>query len=346
MKKTSVVLVVIMVMISLSGCGKKSDHVVLNVFNWGDYIDDTVIEAFEIESGIQVNYETFDTNEAMYTKVKQGGTNYDVCFPSDYMIEKMISEDMLYEIDHSKLTNLHQLMPSFKNLAFDPNNTYSIPYLWGTVGILYNSKTVTESVDSWSVLWNDNYKSEILMIDSQRDTFMVAQKLLGYSMNNDTAEVMEAAKEKLIEQKPLVLAYVGDNVKDMMINEEASLAVVWSGEAMLMQESNENLEFVVPKEGTNMWFDNMIIPKSSEHKSEAEQFINFMLKPEIALKNAEYIGYSTTNIGAYDLLEESVRNNEVAYPKQKVLDQCEVYIDLGAEYIQRLDRAWTELKAN
>lgn len=346
MKKIILWMLMAVLAISFAGCGQKEDEVVLNVFNWGDYIDETVISEFEEETGIAVNYETYDTNEAMYTKVKQGGTNYDVCFPSDYMIEKMISEDMLYEIDLNNLSQFDQVMDRFKNLAFDPQNKYSVPYLWGTVGVLYNTKVVEEPVDSWDVFWNEKYAGEILMIDSQRDTFMVAQKLLGYSMNDASEEAMETAKAKLIEQKPLVLAYVGDNVKDMMINEEAALAVVWSGEAPLMMESNENLNFVVPEEGTNMWFDNMVIPKTSEHPQEAEMFIDFMTRPEIALKNAEYIGYSTTNIGAYEMLPEEVKNNPVSYPSDAILEACEVYIDLGPDYIERLDRAWTELKAN
>lgn len=346
MKKIVTLVLLTVLVLSIAGCGKKEDKVVLNVFNWGDYIEEEVLAEFEEETGIQINYETFDTNEAMYTKVKQGGTNYDVCFPSDYMIEKMISEDMLYEIDLKNISNFDQVIDRFKNLEFDPENKYSIPYLWGTVGIIYNKTVVDEPVDSWGIFWNEKYEKQMLMIDSQRDTFMVAQKLLGNSMNDSSLEVMEAAKQKLIEQKPLVLAYVGDNVKDMMINEEAAIATAWSGEALMMMESNENLQYVVPKEGTNMWFDNMVIPKNSEHKKEAEMFINFMTRPEVAFKNADYIGYSTTNSGAYEMMDEEVQNNEVSYPSAEVLEECEVYIDLGPEYIENLDRAWTELKAN
>lgn len=338
----SLIIVLTMVLIS-TGCSS-DDRVVLNVYNWGDYIDESVIEEFEKEFNIKVNYEDFATNEEMYVKIKSGGTNYDVAFPSDYMIERMIKEDLLLKLDMNNIPNFENIDDRFKNLDFDPNNEYSVPYMWGTVGILYNSKMVDEPVDSWDILWDSKYKGQILMLDSQRDSIGVALKKLGYSLNTRDVNQLEEAKEELIRQKPLLLAYVGDEVKDMMIGEEAALAVVWSGDAVYMMEENEDLRYVVPKEGSNKWFDNMVIPKTSQNKKEAEMFINFMTRPEIALKNTEYIGYSTTNKETMKLLDPDVLNNEVAYPSDDVINNCEVFLDPG-EFLKEYDRVWTDIKS-
>ncbi len=335
-------MVLTMVLVTV-GCGK-DDRIVLNVYNWGDYIDESVIEEFENEFNIRVNYEDFATNEEMYVKIKSGGTNYDVAFPSDYMIEKMIREDLLLKLDMNNIPNYENIDDIFRNLEFDPNNEYSVPYMWGTVGILYNEKMVNEPVDSWDILWDSKYKGQIVMLDSQRDSIAVALKKLGYSMNTRNISELEEAKAELIKQKPLLLAYVGDEVKDMMIGEEAALAVVWSGDAVYMMEENEDLRYVVPKEGSNFWFDNMVIPNTSKNKEEAELFINFMSRPEIALKNTEYIGYSTTNAETMKLLDEEIINNEVAYPSDEILDRCEVFLDLG-EFIKEYDKIWTDVKS-
>lgn len=335
---------VLAIVLVSSGCSNQ-DQTVLNVYNWGDYIDESVIDEFEKEFNIKINYEDFATNEEMYVKIKSGGTDYDVAFPSDYMIEKMIREDLLLKLDMNNIPNYKHIDERFKNLDFDPNNEYSVPYMWGTVGILYNQKVVNESVDSWDILWDKKYEGQILMLDSQRDSIAVALKKLGYSMNTRNLKELEEAKEELIKQKPLLLAYVGDEVKDMMIGEEAALAVVWSGDAVYMMEENEDLRYVVPKEGSNYWFDNMVIPATSNNKKEAEMFIDFMTRPEIALKNTEYIGYSTTNTETMKLLDPEVVNNEVAYPDDEVLDNCEVFLD-PAEFIKEYDRIWTEIKAN
>lgn len=341
-KILSIIIVLTIVMIS-AGCSN-GDQKVLNVYNWGDYIDETVIDEFEKEYDIKVNYEDFATNEEMYVKIKSGGTNYDVAFPSDYMIEKMIREDLLLKLDMNNIPNYKNIDDSFKNLDFDPNNEYSVPYMWGTVGILYNEKMVDEPVDSWDILWDSKYKGQIVMLDSQRDSIAVALKKLGYSINTRNLNELEEAKAELIKQKPLLLAYVGDEVKDMMIGEEAALAVVWSGDAVYMMEENEDLRYVVPKEGSNFWFDNMVIPNTSKNKEEAELFINFMSRPEIALKNTEYIGYSTTNAETMKLLDEEIINNEVAYPNDEILDRCEVFLDLG-EFIKEYDKIWTDVKS-
>ncbi|WP_423219560.1 ABC transporter substrate-binding protein [Clostridium novyi] len=329
-------------MFSLSGCGKGKDT--LNVYNWGDYIDESVIKEFEKEYNIKVNYETFATNEDMYVKIKKGGTDYDVLVPSDYMITKMINENMLEKIDMNNIPNYKDIPSKFKNLAFDPKNEYSVPYMWGTVGIVYNTKLIKDNIDSWDALWNPKYKDQILMVDSQRDAIAVALKKLGYSMNTTNKAELEKAKQELIKQKPLVHAYVGDEVKDLMADEEGAIAVVWSGDAVTIMKNNKNLRYVIPKEGSNLWFDNMVIPKGSKHKKEAEMFINFMTRPDIALKNVRYIGYSTPNTKTLEMMTPAERNNKTAYPEDAKIKKCDVFVDLG-DFIKEYDRAWTEIKA-
>lgn len=325
-----------------TGCEK--DENTLNVYNWGDYIAPEVIEEFEEEYGIKVNYSTFDTNEDMYVKVKSGGNSYDVLFPSDYIIEKMIKEDMLLKLDMNNIPNYKNIDEKFKNLDFDPDNEYSVPYMWGTLGIIYNKNAVTDKVESWDILWDEKYSGQILMLNSQRDSIAISLKRLGYSMNSTDKDELQKAKEELIKQKPLVYAYVGDEVKDLMIGEEADIGVVWSGDAVYMMGENENLDYVVPKEGSNLWFDNMVIPSTSKHKKEAELFINFMCRPDIALKNTEYIGYSTPNKETFKLLSKEMKNDDVAYPKDESLENCEIFNDLG-EFTKEYSRIWTEILA-
>ncbi|WP_416197664.1 MAG: Spermidine/putrescine transport system substrate-binding protein [Sporanaerobacter sp.] len=345
--KRSIKYVLLILLIAIIGTvftGCKKDTDTLNVYNWGDYIAPEVIEEFEKEYGIKVNYSTFDTNEDMYVKVKSGGNSYDVLFPSDYIIEKMIKEDMLLKLDMNNIPNYKNIDEKFKNLDFDPDNEYSVPYMWGTLGIIYNKNAVTDKIDSWDALWNEKYSGQILMLNSQRDSIAISLKRLGYSMNSTDKDELEKAKEELIKQKPLVYAYVGDEVKDLMIGEEADIGVVWSGDAVYMMGENENLDYVVPKEGSNLWFDNMVIPSTSKHKKEAELFINFMCRPDIALKNTEYIGYSTPNKETFKLLSEEMKNNDVAYPKAESLKNCEIFNDLG-EFTKEYSRIWTEILA-
>ncbi|WP_079489595.1 ABC transporter substrate-binding protein [Maledivibacter halophilus] len=344
MKKSFLISFVILMLISLAACGGE-DKVTLNVYNWGDYIGDGVIEEFEEKYDIKVNYEMFDTNEGMYQKIKPGAVSYDVAIPSDYMISKMIEEDMLYKIDFNNIPNYKYIDEKFKNLEYDPNNEYSVPYMWGTVGILYNKTMVDEPVDSWEILWNEKYEKEILMQDSQRETIGVALQKLGYSLNTKNLDELEEAKQELIKQKPLVLAYVVDEVKDKMISGEAALAVVWAGDAVTMIEQNPDLAYAIPKTGSNVFVDGMVIPKTSKNKKEAEMFINFMCESEIALKNTNYIGYSTPHTEAKKMLEPEIANDPVAYPSDDILEKCEVYRDLG-DMVKVYDRIWTEIKAS
>lgn len=342
-KSLLAILMLLLVGLLLTSC-EKDDTVILNVFNWGDYIDEAVLEEFENKYNIKVSYEIFATNEDMYVKIKSGGNNYDVAIPSDYMIEKMIREDMLHKLDLQNIPNFIEIDQNFRGLSFDPKNDYSIPYMWGTVGILYNKTMIKEPVDSWKILWDQKYSKNILMLDSQRDSIGITLKMLGYSLNTRNVNELEEAKKALMAQKPLVLAYVGDNVKDKMIAGEAALAVVWSGDAIFMKEENPDLEYVVPREGSNLWFDSMVIPKTSKHKKEAELFINFMCETETAFKNADYIGYSTPHIKAKELLDPDRQNDKGAYPDESALKKCEVFRDLG-DFVKEYDRIWTEIMA-
>lgn len=327
------------------GCGNGVDSKkVLNVYNVGDYIDEELITKFEEETGIDVLYETYDTNEMMYQKVQSGSTNYDLVFPSDYMVEKMIKEDLLQKIDFNNIPNIKYIDEDFLNPIYDENNEYSVPYMWGTFGILYNKKMVKEPVDSWDILWDPKYKSNIMMFDSVRDTMGIGLKKLGYSINSIDPKQINEAKDILIKQKDLVLAYVNDEGKDRLLGEEVAMGIIYSGDAVTLMDENPNLEYVIPKEGTNKWVDAMCIPKTAQNKKEAELFINFLLDPENAKVNTEYIGYSTPNEGALKLLDKEITENPVAYPSQDVLDKCETFIDLG-DKIKLYDRAWIELKS-
>lgn len=341
-KMMAAILLITLVIVAF-GCGQSSKSV-LNVYNWGDYIDESVIKEFEKKYKIKVNYDTFTTNEDMYIKLKAGGSSYDLLIPSDYMINRMIKEDRLEKLDFNNIPNYKYIGSIFKNLEYDPQNEYSVPYMWGTVGILYNKKMVKSKPDSWKILWDQQYAKQILMMDSQRDSIGITLKMLGYSLNSTNLAELEEAKNALIRQKPLVLAYVVDEVKDKMISEEAALAVVWSGDAVYCMRENENLDFVIPKEGSNYWFDAMVIPKGAPNKEAAEKFINFMCETDIAFRNADYIGYSSPHTEAIKKLPKEITSNRSVYPLEEDLLNCEVFIDLGSS-LKDYDRIWTEVKA-
>lgn len=345
LRKISILITIgLMVSTMLTGCGGTDSKKVLNVYNVGDYIDENIITLFEEKTGIDVQYETYDTNEMMYQKVKSGSTNYDLIFPSDYMVEKMKSEGLLQKIDFKNIPNMKYIDKSFLNPIYDETNEYSVPYMWGTFGILYNKKMVKEPVDSWDILWNPKYKGNIMMFDSVRDTMGISLKRLGYSMNTTNPKEINEAMKELMKQKDLVLAYVNDEGKDRLLGEEVAMGIAYSGDAVTLMEENPNLAYAIPKEGTNKWVDAMAIPKSAQNKKEAEMFINFLLDPEIAKMNAEYIGYSTPNVGALKLLDKEVTSNPVAYPPKSVMDKTETFIDLG-DKLRLYDEAWIKLKS-
>lgn len=321
----------------------------LVVYNWGEYIDPEVLTMFEEETGIDIVYEEFETNEILYPKISSGAIAYDVICPSDYMIQRMIENDLLSEINFDNIPNLKNIGKQYleRSRQFDPENKYSVPYCWGTVGILYNKMMVDELVDSWSILWDPKYKDNILMQDSVRDAFGVTLKYLGYSLNSIDLDELTEAKNLLIEQKPLVQAYVIDQVRDKMIGNEAALGVIYSGEAIYTQKENPNLEYVIPKEGSNIWIDSWVIPKNTEHKENAEKFINFLCRPDIALMNFEYITYSTPNEAARELIEdESIRNSEIAFPDLSKYDNLETFQYLGTEADQVYGDLWNKVKSS
>lgn len=344
MRKIFAFILLIVVVVGVVGCNTPSeDEKVVNVYNWGDYIDKDILNDFEEEYGIRVNYETYPTNEDLYVKISQGTSSYDVIFPSDYMVERMVVEDLIQPIDLEQIPNFENIDDNFKDLSFDPNNEYSVPYTWGTLGILYNTEMVDEEVKHWDIMWDEQYKDEILMYDSQRDTIAVALKKLGYSMNSTDPQELEEAKQALIDQKEILMAYVGDNVRDMMINEEAAIALVWSGEAVAAMDENENLDYVIPEEGSNIWFDNMVIPSNAENYEEAHTFINYILEPEVSKKIVEYVGYSIPNEKTMALLDDSYLDNRAFNPSEEELERCEIFEYIG-ESIELYNDIWTEVK--
>ena len=298
------------------------------VYNWGEYLDPEVLTLFEQETGIDVVYEEFETNEILYPKISSGAIAYDVICPSDYMIQRMIENNLLAEINFDNIPNVKNIGKDYmeQSRQFDPENKYSVPYCWGTVGILYNKTMVDEPITSWSVLWDEKYKDNILMQDSVRDAFGVTLKYLGYSLNSTDLDELTEARDLLIKQKPLVQAYVIDQVRDKMIGNEAAIGVIYSGEAIYTQMENPDLEYVIPEEGSNIWIDSWVIPKNAENKENAEKFINFLCRPEIALMNFEYITYSTPNSEARKLIEdEAIRNSEIAFPDLSKYDNLETF---------------------
>ena len=343
----------------LSGCGKKSatgNAGEVYVYNWGEYIDESVITMFEEETGIKVVYDMFETNEEMYPVIEAGGVNYDVICPSDYMIQKMIENDLLAELNFDNIPNISEIDSEFmeRSKAFDPENKYSVPYTWGTVGILYNTSMVApEDVPTkWADLWDEKFKGEILMQDSVRDAFMVALKSLGYSMNTENESELQEAKNLLIQQKPLVQAYVVDQVRDKMIGGEAAIGVIYSGEMLYIQDEvaslglDYDLEYVLPKEGTNVWIDSWVIPKNAKNKENAEKWIDFLCRPDIAKMNFEYITYATPNRGAFNLLDEEIQNNKAVFPDIDSLKNCEVFQYLGDDVDSIYNDLWKEVKSN
>lgn len=333
----------------------KGKGISINVYNWGEYISTGADEGtlnvngeFEKLTGIKVNYTNYATNEELYAKLKGGGTTYDVIIPSDYMISKMIKEELIQPLNMDNIPNFRYIMDNYRNLAYDPENAYSVPYTWGTVGIIYNTEQIDipkEEID-WDILWDEKYKDQILMFDNPRDAFAVSELLLGYSLNTENPSELKAAAEKLKEQKDVVQAYVMDEVFDKMAAGEALLAPYYAGDALTILEDNEDLDFVVPKSGTNLFVDAMCIPSSAKQKEAAEMYINFMCEPDIAFANIDYICYSTPHSGAYEMLDNEVRESHVSYPdSQFIADKTTVFVNLSDEANDLMKDLWTEMKS-
>lgn len=319
---------------------------VVNIFNWEDYIDEQTLEMFTAETGIKVNYMKFTTNEDMLVQVEATPSAFDVVFPSDYCVERMITKGLLEKIDMASVPNVDQVLPELRNASYDPTGEYSVPYMWGTVGILYNKTMVTDPVDSWSVFWDTKYKNNVFMMDSIRDTMGITLKYLGESMNTRDPIALEKAKDLLIQQKQagIVKAYQVDETKDKMVAGEAALALVWSGDAQYAIDLNEDLDYVVPKEGSNVWVDAMVIPKGAKNKANAEAFINFMSRPDIAKLNCEAIWYSSPNVGAIELMGDEYKNNPVMNPTPDVVQRCEYFNDIQ-DFIEIYNALWLDIKS-
>ena len=356
MKKVICVVLSVLLAVSclagLSGCGS-SKKTTLYVYNWGQYISEgddgslDVIAAFEkAYPNIRVQYSTYDSNEIMYSKLANGGITVDVIIPSDYMIGRMVQEGMLEELNFSNIPNYQYIDDSFKNTSYDPENKYSVPYTWGTVGIIYNTKYVDEAdVTGWALLWNEKYAGKILMFDNSRDAFGIAEYLLGYDVNTTDEAELQACSAKLAEQKPVVQQYVMDQIFDAMENEEAWIAPYYAGDYLTMVEENPDLAFYRPTaQGYNMFIDAMCIPTCCQEKEAAEAFINFLCSPEISSANMEFLGYSVPSTAAKELMDPEVAGSEVAYPDADTLTTGTSFNFLPEETSRYMESLFMEVR--
>ena len=332
----------------------KGQEISINVYNWGEYISDgsdgllDVNTEFTNLTGIKVNYSTYATNEELYAKLKGGGTDYDIIIPSEYMIARMIKEGMLQKINRENIPNFSNIMEKFTDLLYDPGNEYSVPYTWGTVGIIYDNTAIDVPEDGldWDILWDERYADSILMFDNPRDSFAIAETLLGYSMNSESFYELKMAAEKLKEQKRLVQSYVMDEIFDKMGAGEAVLAPYYAGDAVTLMDEYEHLSFAVPKSGTNLFLDSLCIPASSTKKEAAEMYINFMCEPDIAYATTSYIGYSTPNQAAFEMLDDEVKNDGISYLSDEYINEyTTVFANLSNEANLEMQRLWTDMKS-
>ena len=328
-----------------------NDHITLNVYNWGLYISDgsddsvNVISAFEELTGIKVNYTTFDSNESLYAKMKSGGASYDVIFPSEYMIGKMAKEGMLAPLNYDNIPNFANIGEKYTDWDFDPANVYSVPYTWGTTGLIYNTTMVEEPPTSWSALWDVEYTNNVLMFNNYRDAYAIAAKMLGLSLNPQSVEEVTTVMDALKQQKNVVQAYVMDEIFDKMEGGEAAMAPYYAGDALTMIDENPDLAFVHPEEGVNFFVDSMCIPANAKNKEAAEMFINYMCEPSVGLANCDYIGYSTPITAVWEMLDDDLKYSKIAYPDQEVLDKAEVFTTLPDEINAAMDAQWSEMKS-
>lgn len=330
----------------------KDDNISINVYNWGEYIADgsdgglDVNAEFTKLTGINVNYSTFATNEELYAKLKGGGSSYDIIIPSDYMISRMLKEDMLEPLNKDNIPNCKYIMDKFKNPEYDEDSEYSVPYTWGTVGIIYDNTVIDGENIDWGILWNEEYADQILMFDNPRDAFAIAQIRLGYSLNSENPDELEKSAKLLKEQKKVVQAYVMDEIFDKMGAGEAVAAPYYAGDALTLMDEYEHLGFTVPESGTNLFVDAICIPKGSRQKEAAEMYINFMCEPDIAYATTDFIGYSTPNSGAFEMLDEEIKNDGISYPDDEYLaEKATVYRNLSDDANAKMQTLWTEMKS-
>ncbi len=347
-RKLIALLLVAAMVFSLFGCGEENSENTLTVFNYGEYLDPDMIKLFTKETGIKIKYEEAATPEEMYTKFKSGAIGYDLLCTSDYMLKRLINENELREIDYSVFNYKDNIGKKYWDFskAFDPENKYTLPYFWGTVGILYDTTKVEGKVDSWDVLFNGDYAGKIVMQNSVRDAFMITEKYLGYSLNTTDRDEIQKAYETLLKQKPDVQAYLVDEARDEVVAGNAVMAVVYSGEAYLGHKYNPDLEYVVPKEGSNVWLDSWCITKNCTNLEAANKFLDFLCREDVALKNFEYIFYSTPNETVKENLPPEDQNDKSMFPDDLATVNCEVNTMTDPETNDLLNKLWKELKAN
>lgn len=330
----------------------KDENITINVYNWGEYISNgsdgglNVNAQFTKETGIDVNYTTFQTNEELFAKLSGGGANYDVIIPSDYTISRLIQSDMLYKLNFDNIPNYKFIDNKFRGLKYDPHNEYAVPYTWGLTGIYYNKKYVSEQEEhiDWNILWNKKYSGKILMFDNARDSFGIALLKLGKSINSTNVDDWNKAHQELLQQKPLVQSYVMDQIFDKMSNSEAVLAPYYSGDAALIMKNNPDIGFVIPRGRSIKFVDSMCIPKDAKHKQEAEKYINFMCRTDIALENISYIGYSSPQREVMDILSKDSSYNKFSYPDDDTIKNSEIFLNLPSEINILLNSLWIEVK--
>lgn len=333
-----------------TGCGAEAKEEI-NVFNWGEYIsngeDDTLdtIAEFEKRYNVNVNYTNYESNEEMYNMLKDSNSSYDVIIPSDYMISKLIEEDMLEKINFENIPNVSNLMEKYKKTDFDPTGEYSVAYSWGVVALAYNKTMVDKKPTSFNCLWDEKYSGNILMFNNSRDAMAIAMKLKGITPTTVTKDNIDVASAYLTEQKPLLKKYVMDQVFTEMEGDQAALAPYYAGDIAAMMGNNENIDYVLPEEGSNLFIDSMCIPKTTQNKELAEKFINYMLEPEVAKANSEYIGYSTPNQAAYDLLDEDMKNNELVYPSDEYLAKCYTFANLPQDVYDYMQNEFLKVQS-
>ena len=343
MKKKSFLILALILL--LSSCSSREKNQVV-VFNAGEYLDLDLIPEFEKETGIDVIYETFTSDEEMFIKLSQSSNNYDVIFPSDYMVQRLKKNDMLEKIDFSNIPNFKYVEDRYKGLDFDPNNEYTVPYFTSHFGIVYNKDIIKEPITKWADLWDPKYKGEIIMYDLPRLSMSVALQKLGYSINTTNMDQIEEAKEELIKQKPLVYAYLTDEARDLVVQGDAAITVMYSGDALLMQSQNENLEYVIPEEGMNLQVDSMAIPKGAKNKKNAEIFINYFTDPDVSAKNAEWMeGFTSVVSGVREKLPSYIADSDIAYPDFDKLPKLEMFKDLEG-FMQVYNDKWVEVLAS
>lgn len=329
----------------------KKNEECINVYSWGEFISNgvdgniDVNKKFTEETGIKVNYKTFQNNEELFAKLYSGGSDYDVIIPSDYMVSKLIENGMLEKLDFSNIPNYNLINEDFKSLNFDPQNEYSVPYMWGMVGIFYDKNEIKPEEVTWDILWNEKFKNRILMFDNARDSFAISLLRLGYSVNTKNLDELKQAANELIAQKPLVQAYVMDQIFNKIENHEAVLAPYYAGDAATIIKNSSDIGFVIPKSGSTRFVDSLCIPKNSKHKTLAEKYINFMCRTDIALSNVKHTGYSTPQKEAFNLLDEQTKNNKIFYPEKEVLDKSQIFVNLPADVNECMDKLWVEVKA-